>query len=281
MYNFIISAFADEIDDDLNVQMDELDRHLIKHIEFRSADGKGILDYTLKEAKTAYKRLSDRGFALSAVGSPIGKIDIDDEFEPHLDSLKHIIEIAQEMRSKYIRMFSFFIPQDKDAGLYRNKVMDRLNAFVEAAKGQDVKLLHENEKHIYGDIPERCLDILETVNSPILRATYDFSNFVQCDAVNYPDAWEMLKKHVEYIHIKDSIYSDEAAQRDMGRQVTGKVHRPAGLGDGQCSEIIGELKKMGFDGFLSIEPHLGEEYGDTGIKRFTVAANALKKLLEA
>lgn len=280
MHQFILSAFADEITrDSLTTQMDVLQQHDIHHIEFRSADSKSVLKYTVEEAQEAYRRMQDRGFAVSAIGSPIGKIDIRDAFAPHLDDFKHIMDIAHAMHTPYIRMFSFFMPENEDPAQYRSKVMDQLNAFVEAAQGSGLILLHENEKEIYGDISERCLDIFQTIQSPILRATYDFSNFVQCNAVNYPDAWNMLKDYVDYIHIKDSIYSDAGPQRDMGKEVTGNVHRPAGHGDGQCAEILSELKQSGFKGFLSIEPHLGEEYGATGEERFAVAANALKKLL--
>lgn len=275
---FVLSAFADEIGASLDLQIEWLNKTGVRFVEYRSSEGKNVSDHTLEEAKAVLNRLKDGGIAVSALGSPIGKIDIEADFAPHLDLFKHTLDLAEAMETRYIRLFSFFIPQGKDAACFRNKVMDQMNAFVEAAKGRPVTLLHENEKEIYGDVPERCLDILTTINDPQLRATYDFSNFVQCGCDN-KKAWELLKDHVVYFHFKDSLYSNEHAQRDQGLQITGNGHRPVGLGDGCCEEILTQAKAMGFDGFASIEPHLGEEFGATGVERYQAAAQAAQALL--
>lgn len=190
-----------------------------------------------------------------------------------------MVELAQEMEAPYIRMFSFYTPDGKDPADYRNQVIDQVGAMVDAAAGSGITLLHENEKGIYGDIPTRCLDLLTAIDSPMLRATYDFSNFVQCGADN-DTAFALLKPFIEYIHLKDSVYADGPIQRDLGKQVTGNVHRPLGQGDGKAEAILSTLWKEGFEGFASIEPHLGEEYGATGEARFGEAAKAAKALLD-
>lgn len=280
MHQFTLSAFADEICAPLADQMTVLERYGIRHIEFRAADGKNVADYTVAEAREAARRMKDRGFAVSAVGSPMGKLDIRQDFAPHLERFRHVVDLAQALDTRYIRMFSFFIPRGEEAAAYRSEVMDRLNAFVEAARGSGVMLLHENEKEIYGDIPERCRDILDTLDPQGLRGIFDFSNFVQCGAENYPYGWNLLRDGIVYFHLKDSVYTGVRQGRDMGRQVTGNAHRPAGQGDGACLAILGEAARAGFRGFLSIEPHLGEEYGDTGEKRFDAAASAALRLLD-
>lgn len=278
MSQFILSAFADESGDALSQQIRALKKNDISCIEFRAANGKNISKYTLDEAAEAAQLLSDNGISFSAIGSPCGKVFINDDLDAHLDEFKHVVDIAQEVGAPYIRMFSFFMPDGEDPALYRGKVIDELGRMVDAAEGSGITLLHENEKGIYGDIPERCLDILSAINSPMLRATYDFSNFVQCGADN-DKAFAMLRPYIEYVHMKDSVYSDGPAMRDMGREVTGNVHRPVGLGDGKVETILTALWKEGFEGFLSIEPHLGEEYG-TPAERFDVAATAVRTLLD-
>lgn len=278
MSKFILSAFADEIDSMLATQMDVLDEHGIKHIEMRKVDGKNLTACTIDEAKEIKRRMDERGFKLSAVGSPIGKIKITDDFAPHLDLFKHTLEIAALMETKYIRLFSFFI-ESEDYTPYRDEVMERMSKFVDAAKGYNVILLHENEKDIYGDVAERCLDIIETLNSPIVRATFDPANFIQC-GVDTLKAYELLKPYIEYMHIKDAILSD------------GKVV-PAGNGDGNIKQILINLKQSGFEGFLSLEPHLGKFDGsealeqdnkfaslpDGGPRLFAIAVTALNKIL--
>ncbi|MBE3101617.1 MAG: TIM barrel protein, partial [Firmicutes bacterium] len=132
MYQFILSAFSDEIDSDLKVQMDVLDQHNIKHIEMRGVNGSSLVSYTLDQVKEIKRQLDKRGFKVSAIGSPIGKIKITDEFEPHLELFKHTLEIARILETSYIRMFSFFIPQGEDPSIYRDEVIKRWIAFIEA-----------------------------------------------------------------------------------------------------------------------------------------------------
>ncbi len=280
MSGFILSAFADEIDPMLTTQMNILDKHGIKYIEMRGVNKKNLVEHTLEEVREIKKQLDEKGFRISAIGSPIGKIKITDGFESHLGLFRHTIEIAGILDTKYIRMFSFFIPRGEKPESYRDEVVGRWRRFVDAAKGTGLTLLHENEKDIYGDTPKRCLDLLETLDCSYVKAVFDPANFVQCDVEAYPEAYQLLKKHIAYIHIKDALYKDHSVV-------------PSGHGDGKVRSILTELKNSGFEGFLSLEPHLADFKGFTalepnspanrlpegGPKQFAVAAEALKKIL--
>lgn len=280
MSQFILSGFADEIDPSLTAQLDGLDLHGIKFIEMRNIDGKNLVHYTLEEVREIKSQLDARGIKLSAVGSPLGKIGINDDFEPHLELFKHTLEIAKIMDCQYIRMFSFFIPKDEKPETYRDEVIERWRQFAEAAQGSGVILLHENESGIYGDTPERCFDLLKSLNCDYVKGIFDFANFVQCGAKNYPEGYELLKDYIVYVHIKDAVYSD--------RHVV-----PAGEGDGHVEEILKELYSSGYEGFLSLEPHLGKYSGpaqlesgspgfhlpEGGARKFALAVQALKKVL--
>jgi sugar phosphate isomerase/epimerase len=280
MGNFILSAFADEIGDDLRLQMDVLEQHGIRHIEMRGVNGKGLVEHSLDEAREIKKQLDLRGFRISAVGSPIGKISITDNFEPHLELFRHTLGIAKIMEAPYIRMFSFYIPQDADPASHRDEVIRRWREFVREAAGSGITLLHENEKGIYGDTAERCRDLLRALDCGYVRATFDPANFVQCGVETYPHAFELLKDYIEYVHIKDALAGSY--------QVV-----PSGQGDGRVKDILMALKQQGFNGFLSIEPHLGSFTGlatlepgtpgadlpEGGPRLFAVAVSALKKIL--
>ncbi|HEY8350762.1 MAG TPA: sugar phosphate isomerase/epimerase family protein [Clostridia bacterium] len=280
MSRFILSAFADEIDPGLDVQMDVLEQHGISYIEMRGVGGKNITQYSLEEVMEIKRRLDKRGFRISAIGSPIGKISITDDFGPHLELFRHTLEIAKILETRYIRMFSFYIPEGEKPENYRGEVMDRWRRFLEAAEGTGIMLLHENEKDIYGDTPQRCLDLVKEMDNGNMKLIFDPANFVQCDVETYPEAYELLKEHVVYLHIKDAVYSDHHVV-------------PAGQGDGKVKEILESLYKRGFEGFLSIEPHLWNFVGfaelenrkveaseeDSGPDKFAIAAYALKKLI--
>ena len=280
MSNFVLSAFADEIDMNLKMQMDILEKHDIHYIEMRGVNGKGIVDYSLEEVKEIKKALDERGFKISSIGSPIGKILITDDFKPHLELFKHTLSIAKILETKYIRMFSFFMPPAEAPEKYRDEVMLRWTEFVKAATGYEIILLHENEKDIYGDTPERCLDILQTMNCDYVKAVFDPANFVQCNVKTYPHAFTLLKDYIVYMHIKDAVYSDHHVV-------------PAGLGDGKVREILNYLHHINYDGFLSLEPHLGlfeglknleldnnnKQVTQSGTSLFNIATTALKDIL--
>lgn len=260
--------------------MDVLEQNGINYIEMRGVNGKNIVQYSASEAKNVKKQLDERGFRISAIGSPFGKIGIEDDFAPHLELFRHTLELAKILETEYIRLFSFYPTKGGNTADYRDQVMDRFSQFIQAAQGTGITLLHENEKDIYGDTAERCLDLLETMNCSYTAAIFDPANFVQCDVKTYPDAYELLRKHIRYMHIKDAVYSDHHVV-------------PAGYGDGKVKEILKALYDSGFEGFLSIEPHLWDFIGyaelephspvnkmtDGGPKQFAMAVEALKKII--
>lgn len=247
MKNFILTGFADEISSDFDVQLEQIRALNIDYIEIRGVNGKNITDYSIDEVRELKKQLDEAGVKISAIGSPLGKIKIEENFAPHFEKFKHTVEIAKMLDTKYIRLFSFFM-DTKNAEIYRDEVMRRLTAFKDYVEGTDIILLHENEKEIYGDTPERCLDIYKTLNSPNVKLIFDPANFVQCKVETYPHAYNMLKEYVTYYHIKDSIM-------ESGEVV------PSGFGDGHISEILKDEANRGFEGFLSLEPHLGHFEG--------------------
>jgi len=266
MEAFTLSALADEISPDLDEQIRVLKAYKIQHLELRSVEGVGVLDFSSADLESIYQYLVSHGISVSAIASPIGKIGITEDFEPHLDLFRKAIKAAQVCHTNSIRMFSFFIPLGKDPGLFRVEVLRRWAAFVEAARPFGLTLLHENEKEIYGDSADRCLDLLESLACPFVKATFDPANFVQCHEEVYPRAWKMLQKHVAYLHIKDALLADGTVT-------------PVGLGDGRILELLGELKASGYRGFLSIEPHLDNSLPGGGPEMFGVAVRALKEIL--
>lgn len=240
-YNgFKLAAFADESDNKFSGQIDALIRNELDALEIRNLDGKNAVDLTPNEVSEYKSRLEANGLSVWSLGSPLGKIKITDDFDPHLDTFKRAMEIAAVFGAECCRMFSFYMPEGADPADYKNEVIDRLGAFAEISKEYNVVLCHENEKGIYGDIPERCIEIHKAL--PEIRAVFDPANFVQCGADTLR-AWETLAPYVRYLHIKDS--------KTAGAIV------PAGDGDGNVPQIINLYKANGGD-VLTLEPHLFE-----------------------
>lgn len=245
--NCKISGFADEINKSMEVQLEVMAELGQKYIELRSADGINVADLTAEKAEQLHGLLESRGVKVSALGSPIGKISITDDFEPHFEKFCHVVDLAKIFRTPYIRMFSFFMPEGEEPETYREEVFRRTAKMVDYAREHQVILLHENEKEIYGDTARRCLDLMEKFYGENYQCTFDFSNFVQCGQ-DTMEAYKMLKPYITYIHVKDALAEN------------GEVVLP-GDGAGNVREIMALLEESGFEGFLSLEPHLTDFAG--------------------
>lgn len=164
--------------------------------------------------------MDDAGLKIWSIGSPIGKINIvTDDFSKHIEKFKHTLEIADALDTKNMRIFSFYMPENSDYRAYKDQVIERLRLLTDIA-GESIDLCHENEKGIYGDTAERCLEIFNAV--PELKGVFDPANFVQCGQ-NTLEEWELLKDRIKYFHIKD-LSAD-------GTIV------PAGFGEGNIKEV--------------------------------------------
>lgn len=264
-----LTGFADEISADLQTQLETLTSAEIRHLELRGVWNKNVLTLTDAELEIIRETLMSEQILVSAIASPIGKISIIDDFEPHLENFLRAIEIAKYFKTPYIRIFSFFIPPGDHPRAHREEVLLRMEELVRCAKAGNVILLHENEKHIYGDTPERCAEIFQACASAHLRMAFDPANFVQCGVKPMTEAYPLLEPYIEYFHIKDALFAN-------GQVV------PAGLGDGEIKSLLKVLKSKNYQGFLSLEPHLKSANafaGFSGPDLFGVATNALKSLL--
>ena len=241
MPKFILSAFTDEASPIFSEQIKAMKENGIRYTELRGVDGVNVSDLSLNQARNLKSLLDKEGFGVWSIGSPIGKIGLDEDFDTHLDKLKRVIEIAQVTGANKIRLFSFYGYDGSSAA--RDEVLYRMKRFAEVNSGSGVLLCHENEKGIYGDIAERCHDI--AVSVPEIKAVFDPANYVQCgeDTLN---AWAFLEPYVEYMHIKDAT-------------LDGKVV-PPGWGLGNVSEILKFYGKFN-NPVISVEPHLMEFSG--------------------
>jgi sugar phosphate isomerase/epimerase len=264
-----LSAFADEISAQPVEQLDVLAANGIRHIEFRSIHSTNVLDLSSDQHESFRDLLRSRGFGLSAIGSPIGKVPVTDPFEPHLLRFKKALELASFYEVPRIRIFSYYIAEGGDPAKHRAEVMRRMAAKTELAAKEGVTLLLENERGIYGDTAARVLDLLSTVNSPALANIFDPANYIEVGQ-DIDEAWRLLQSRTVHFHVKDY---DQKLQKNV----------PAGQGQGQLPRLISEAAAAGFTGFCTLEPHLvvaGQMYGFTGPERFGEAARALKTELD-
>ncbi|MFE4949930.1 sugar phosphate isomerase/epimerase family protein [Leifsonia sp. NPDC056665] len=266
-----LSGFGDEIDPDPAVQIAVLQALGANHIEVRSAWGVNIVDLDDEQLDRLAGILAERGMRVSAIASPIGKVDVALPVEHEVQRLGRAIAAAKRLGARYIRLFSFYRAEGVPVEDIRDAVLTRMRALADAAEAAGVVLLHENEKDIYGDTPERCLDIVESVGSPALKLAWDSANFVQVGVPGpFSDGYALLRPHLEYLQVKDALAATS--------EVT-----PAGEGDGQLLETLTALRDDGYTGFASLEPHLTDVNalgGFSGPAAFGVAGRALRRLTD-
>mgnify|MGYP000176877464 CR=1 FL=1 len=263
-----LAAFADEISPDLDEQIRVCKANGVTHFELRSVQKINVLDFDAGLRGQIKRKLADNGMGVVSIGSPIGKVKINESWPQHMDRFKIAVELAEFFGAPFVRLFSYYPPEKGgDLKRHREEIMRRFREKVQYVKNRPVVLVHENEKDIFGEKGAECLDLMRTIDDPKLRCAFDFANFVQ--AGERPmDVWPLLKPYTVHIHIKDALLG------------SGKVV-PAGQGDGQVAPILVDAYKSGYRGFLSLEPHLkvaGHSHGETGPELFKTAADALKAL---
>jgi sugar phosphate isomerase/epimerase len=265
-----LSAFADEISQDPQEQIDVLAQNGIRHIEFRAIHGTNVLDLGDAQHDEFRSRLRAAGFGLSAIGSPIGKIRVTEPLGAHLARFEKALELAEFYETPRIRVFSFYIPAGDAPSKHREEVIARMKELADRAASRKVTLLLENEKGIYGDTAHRVADLLDAVDSPALAHAFDPANYVEVGE-NTSEAWHLVERWIRHFHVKDY---DNQSRRNV----------PAGEGDGQIPSLVQRAVQAGYDGYAVLEPHLivaEASFGFTGPERFGEAATALKNILGA
>jgi sugar phosphate isomerase/epimerase len=270
---FTLSAFADEISPHPEIQAAVLKDCGISHIELRSVNKINVLDLTdlqISELKSLFDR---NGFKVSALGSPIGKVPIDQPFEPQLARFRRALELCRVFETTNMRIFSYYLAEGGDWDNWRRDVMDRMWDKLRLAERAGVRLLHENEHRIYGDDPERVKDLMETILEQVpegsFAAIYDPANYVVCGYDPW-QAWQMTKPWTAHFHIKDWVRGEPHA-------------RVAGEGNGRIADVMADAAAGNFTGFATLEPHLlagGPTGGITGPEQFPRAVEAFRAILD-
>ena len=241
MSKFLLSAFADEAGESLQEQIAALKRNNITHMEIRAVDGVNVCLTPLDKIKEYKKQLDEAGIKIVTIGSPVGKVHLDEDYTEHVAMFLHTLAVAKILGATRIRMFSIFLPQDEDAAKYKELVMSRMAEMVKIAEGTGITLYHENEKDIYGDVPERVLELMDAFGGK-MQFIFDPANYVQCDR-DPLEVYPLLRDKIAYFHIKD-------ARMDNKRVV------PAGTGSGRIPEILKDYAKTHENTMLTLEPHL-------------------------
>ncbi len=196
------------------------------------------------EFEQACEKLSEAGLRVSCFASEIANWarKISGDFSMDVNDLKTSIPRMQKLGVKFIRVMSY--PNDGwDELEWKKEAVRRLKELTLMAEGGGIILAHENCNG-WGEEPQTSLELIEEIDSPAFKMLFDTGNPV-CHG---QDSWEFyntVKNHIVYVHIKDAK-----------RRGDKHVFTYPGEGDGRVKEIVSDLKKSGYTGVFSIEPHL-------------------------
>ncbi|HEX7008335.1 MAG TPA: sugar phosphate isomerase/epimerase family protein [Phycisphaeraceae bacterium] len=240
--SWILSALSDEAGAAPQEQVRALREAGIRYVDLRSIGEHNIASLPVDQARELQQMLQDAGVRVQMFASPIGKIDISEDFQADLDRLNHLGELASVFNCHSIRIFSYFNRAGRDKGQWQSQAIDRLTQLADRADRLGLTLYHENERHIFGETLARVQAIAEAFHGrDTFKFIFDFDNYVQAGEDPW-DNWLALRDRTDAIHLKDSTRQG--------------VHVPAGQGDGRVREILSDALKRNWRGPLTLEPHL-------------------------
>jgi len=246
-----VSAGADEAGSSIDQQIAALQRAGLKHIDPRNVDGVAITDLPLDHAKQVREKFDAAGIRVNMFGSPIGKIDIADDLSIDLKRLEHLAELKPIFDANAVRMFSFYNKtEQREPAAWREEALARLTKLAEAAADLGLVLYHENEMGIFGESVANNAVIRDEVHRKHpehFKLIFDFANYQHAGDDCWA-GWMELRDHTEAIHLKEVKFLDPEKRED--------VHVPVGTGDGDVKRILADAAARGWDGPLTIEPHL-------------------------
>ena len=241
MSRFILSGFADEMYDEIEKQAEGFNEIGFDNLELRFIDGKNVADLNDQEVEKVKSVLESHDIKVSAIGSPLGKINLDDDWAAHLEKAKRVFRTANMLGAKFIRMFSFYPAGYPEKEKFQEGdfdiVVEKLAQLLDLADEYGVVLCHENEYRVWGESPEASLQLLQHFGGR-MKCVFDMGNYV-LEHFDPVKAYEMTKEYIAYFHIKDGTNSGAIV--------------PPGLGEAKIKEILALHKS---EVVVSLEPHL-------------------------
>ena len=184
--------------------------------------------------------------------------------------INEAIKLAESLQAPLVNTYMGGNPQRDmltTVQIYRRTIQPCL----QAAKERGITLLLENhfdnrnEDPQGTDVarrPETLLYLVEAVDSPHFKLTFDPCNFYIAGDEPYPYAYQLLQSYIGYVHIKDATRYSELLHRSAGQykllpdSIRGRF-LPVALGEGAINYagILNSLRKNGYNGYLTVEPH--------------------------
>jgi len=259
------TGFADEAGEDLDIQIKATKELGWDKIETRKLFDSNLAYITDAQFDEVCRKIDEAGITFNCFGSGVGNwaTDIADPPDKSYEEMRLAVPRMQKLGIKMIRVMSFPVKDVANHESYANEAIKRMKTITEIAADGGVTCVLENCSGWGSGSCEHAVRILEAVDSPYFKAVFDTGNPVFDDDVRVgppykkQDSWEYyqaVKDFIVYVHIKDGYMDGDKM-----------VFTHAGEGHGDVRKIVKDLMKNGYDGGISMEPHLAVVFHDDSI----------------
>ena len=241
------SGISDEAGQSIEMQIKAHKELGWKYMELRNVDGENLTMVSDEKFEDVYRKVNENGLLVSCFASGIANwsTKISGDFTKDVDELKRAIPRMKKFNTKFIRVMSW--PNDKDNPWEEEKwgeeVIKRMKQLSKIAEDGGVILAHENCSGWGGLSPENSIRLLKEVSSPAFVLLFDTGNVIPHTNMDTWDFYIKIKPYIKYVHVKD-YKADKSGATFPGE------------GSSKVKEILTDLKNSGYDGFVSIEPHI-------------------------
>ena len=264
-----LTGFADEAGSSIEQQIAATKALGWENIESRNIDGKNIHDMSDEDFDVVYGKLQDSGIKINCFGSAIanwGK-SIEEPPDSSLDEVRRAIPRMKRLGTEMVRIMSFAVlkgrgPEDQ----MKEERFKRVGEIVRMFTDEGLLPVHENCMNFGGMGWKYTLELIENV--PGLKLVFDTGNpiftndFAKGEPYAKQSSWEFyehVRDHIAYVHIKDAKYIAESDGIFPKAEFTW-----AGDGDGDVRRVVADLLANGYDGGISMEPHLAVVFHEEG-----------------
>jgi sugar phosphate isomerase/epimerase len=265
-----LTGIADEAGASLDVQIKAHQELGWDSIESRGVEFDGVKGnlHEIPEAtfEKVCARLAEKNMKVSGFGSLIGNWakKITDDFSITEAEIDRAIPRMQKLGAKLIRVMSYAVCKDENGKdlpeQYEAERIRRMREIQKRFADAGLTVVHENCMNWGGMSPSYVKRMRDAV--PDMKWVFDTGNPVFIDDRDKPgqkqDAWEMyqaVKPNMVHVHVKDGRWN--TAKNDADYTYPGE-------GEGQTERIMADLVKTGYNGHISIEPHVAVVFHGAG-----------------
>lgn len=258
---FKLGVITDEITQDFEQALIWAKGFGLSWVELRFVWGKYVTEFSVDDVKRAKDLLTKYGLRVSVIDSPYfktslpgtsskfdeGKKDpLQSDFSQQQAVLERAIVRARDFGTDKVRIFAFLRVADPKTVF--DRVAQELDKTATMVKGENIRLVLENEFSCNVATGAESAAMLKAVPSPVLGLNWDPGNaYAAGETRPYPNGYASLdKKRIWHMHLKDAQDNpngDEPAWRPIGG---GKI------------DYLGQFRaalKDGYEGTMSLETH--------------------------